>query len=201
MSGRSRRGSRGGGGRRALPPGQAPGGLGITAHQVQAAAHGVVVTDGKVELRDRLFRHAETIGAMPLLSFAKISKRGVDSDSLEGMVAIYDLLVDCIYQGSDPCGDCEACTDTPPRKADCPAYDPGDWEAFKAHANVHKVEGEELMGVVKKVIESLARGRGGSSPGSRPGSPTTSPSSTGSSSPRDTGVPAPPGGYLEVDSL
>ncbi len=202
MSGRSRRGSRGGGGgRRALPAGNAPGGLSVTSHQVQAAANGVVVTDGKVELRGRWFRHAETMGAMPLLSFAKISKQGVDANSMDGMVAIYDLLVDCIHQGREACGDCEACNDTPRRSTDCDVYDAGDWEAFVEHANRHKVEGDELMGVVKVVIESLARGRTGSQPGSDPGSRPTSQSSTGSSSPRGTGVPEPPGGYLELDSL
>lgn len=199
MSGRSRRGGRGGGGRRALPPGNPVGRT--SAHEVQAAAHGVVITDGKVELRGRLFRHAESMGAMPLLSFAKISKQEVDSNTLEGMVAIYDLLADCIHQGQEACGDCEACNDEPRRSSDCDAYDPGDWQAFKDHANRHKVEGDELMGVIKAVVESLARGRGGSSTGSASGSRPALQSSTVDSSAKDTGVPAPPGGYLDIDSL
>lgn len=201
MSGRSRRGSRGGRGR-ALPAAPTPGGFGLTSHDVQAAAHGVAVTDGKVELRGRWFRHAETIGAMPLLSFAKISKQGVDANNLDGMVAIYDLLVDCIHQGRPGCGKCEACTDQPRREIDCPEYDAGDWQAFQDHANRHKVEGDELMGVVKSVIESLARGRGGSSPDSSPGSRPTTQSSTASSSAKATGgVPEPPGGYLDIADL
>lgn len=199
MSGR-RRGNRGGG-RRALPAGPNPGGMRVTSHEVQAAAQGVVVTDGKVELRGRWFRHAETIGAMPLLTFAKVSKQGVDANSLDGMVAIHDLLVDCIHQGREACGDCDACNDEPARTIDCDQFDAGDWEAFKEHANRHKVEGDELMGVVKVVIESLARGRTGSSTGSSSGSRPTSPSSTASSSERDTAVSAPPGGYLDIDSL
>lgn len=198
---RSRRGSRGGASRRALPAGRAPGGLAVTAHEVQAAAAGVLVTDGKVELRGRLFRHAEVIGAMPLLKFAKISKLGTDANSMDGMVAIYDLLVDCIYAGRPGCGECDACTDEPRREIDCDEYDPGDWQAFEDHATVNKVEGDELMGVVKAVIESLARGRGGSSTDSRPGSEPTSPSSTASSSPKGTGVPEPPGGYIDLDTL
>lgn len=197
MSRRSGRGGR----RRALPAGPAGGPLRATSHEIQAAANGVLVTDGKVELRGRWFRHAESIGAMPLLSFAKISKQGVDANSLDGMVAIHDLLVDCIFQGRESCGDCEACNDEPARSMDCDQFDAGDWESFKEHANRHKVEGDELMGVVKVVIESLARGRTGSPSASASGSRPTTPSSTASSSAKATGVPEPPGGYLDVGSL
>lgn len=207
-----RRGRRGGGGppRRELL-GPNVGGLRVTSHEMQAAAEGVVITDGKVELRGRLFRHAEMLGAMPLVEFGAISRSGTDANSPDGMAAIRDLLKDCIYEGSGPDWDgcdndgCVPCNDEPRRIDHCPDYDPGDWEAFKAHATRHKCQGDELMGVVKTVIESLARGRGASRSGSRSSSQPTSPSSTAYSSPRATdgqpatgGVPEPPGGYIDV---
>jgi hypothetical protein len=208
---RRRRGQRGGGPPRRAITGPNVAGLRVTSHEVQAASEGVVVTDGKVELRGRLFRHAEILGAMPLVTFAKISKSGVDSNSPDGMAAIYDLLKDCIYEGSGPdwdgCGrdDCVPCNDEPRRITQCPDYDAGDFEAFANHASRYKCQGDELMGVVKTVIESLARGRGASRSGSRSSSQPTSPSSTAYSSPRDTdgvqatsGVPEPPGGYIDV---
>lgn len=181
-------------------------------HEVQSAITGaeLMPDPAKVELRGRYFRRAHSLGMMPLISYAKIAKQGVDANSLDGMVAVYDLLYDCIYQGSGPdwqgCGNCDMCLGDPPQLARCPQYDPGDWDAFKDHATKLKIEGDELMGVVKSTIESLAHGRTGSPSESPSQPPPTSPNSKESSSATATatrrgGMPEPPGGFLDVATL
>lgn len=42
-------------------------------------------------------RMADKIGRMPVLRYAKLASRGVDSSSPEGLVVMYDLLKACIH--------------------------------------------------------------------------------------------------------
>ena len=84
----------------------------------------------EIELAGERFAMAENIGAMPLMRFAKVAKGGADSDTLDGLVAMYDLLEQCI--------------------------DPADWSRFQAHADKVRADGDQLMEVVGKVFEVLA---------------------------------------------
>ncbi len=76
------------------------------------------------------FEVADRIGLMPLMRFAKFAQRGVDSNEMEGLAAMYDLLEQCIA--------------------------PDDWRRFEDHADKQRVDGEELMSVVRDVIELLS---------------------------------------------
>lgn len=73
---------------------------------------------------------ADAVGLMPLMRFAKVAKSGVDSDDMDGLVAMYDLLEQCIA--------------------------PQDWGRFQAHADKVRADGEMLMGVVADVMGRLA---------------------------------------------
>lgn len=104
------------------------------------------------------FTVAGKIGAMPLMRFARVARRGVDSNELEGLAAMYDLLEQCI--------------------------DPGDWPRFERAADESRADGDELMAVVQDVM-AVVSGRPTSRPSdSSDGSQTMSTSSpAGSSSP------------------
>lgn len=77
------------------------------------------------------FRMSESIGLMPLMKFAKVAKAGVDSDDLDGLAALYDLLEQCVAEE--------------------------DWERFQATATKSRADGEKLMAVVSDVFEALSQ--------------------------------------------
>jgi hypothetical protein len=85
----------------------------------------------RVEFAGEHFEVAEKIGLMPLMRFAKVAKAGVDSDSQAGLVAMYDLLEQCIA--------------------------PQDWPRFEAHADKVRADGEQLMKVVSDVLEVVTQ--------------------------------------------
>lgn len=99
---------------------------------MQAAAEGVqIVGDGrKVEFLGSDYLMAEKIGLMPLMRFAHVSSKGLDSGDMEGLAAMYTMIQDCI--------------------------DPADWKRFEADAIEKKAEAEDLFDVVKRVIEILS---------------------------------------------
>lgn len=129
-------------------------------------------TDGGAR---RTFRIAPSIGLMPLLRFAHAAKAGLDTDDLEGMAALYDMISDCVH--------------------------PDDWPAFMSYATVAKSEDEELMEFVSAAMEVITarprKPRGSSSATSR----RTSLRSKGSSSKQATVIP--PGTIVppEADGL
>jgi hypothetical protein len=128
---------------------------------VQADVEGVpqageVIGDGqRVELHGAAFRMADRIGLMPLLRFASAQARGLDSNDMEGMAALHDMIRDCI--------------------------DEGEWERFVRHATDTKAEADELMAVVKQVIEALTARPTPPPRGSSPGRRTASANSKASS--------------------
>jgi hypothetical protein len=103
-----------------------------STHEVQAAAEGVeIVGDGrKVSLLGAEFRMADKIGLMPLLKLAHAGKQGVDVADDAGMVAMYEVIRDCI--------------------------DATEWDRFQNHATETKAEAEDLMNVVTDVIQALS---------------------------------------------
>jgi hypothetical protein len=101
------------------------------------------------------FAVAERIGLMPLMQFAVLAKGGADTDSMEGLVAIYELLRQCI-------------TDQ-------------DWPRFEAHATRVRADGDELLEMVRDAV-ALITARPTSQPSdSSDGPPSTSGSSAGGS--------------------
>jgi hypothetical protein len=105
-----------------------------------------------VEFCGERFRMAERVGLMPMMRFAKVAKAGVDSDDLDGLAAMYDLLEQCIADD--------------------------EWARFQAHADKSRADGDELMTVVKKVFEVLSERPTRRPSDSSVGPRTTEPSST-----------------------
>lgn len=105
----------------------------------------------EVEFAGERFTIADRIGLMPLMRFAKVAQRGVDSNELEGLTAMYDLLEQCIADQ--------------------------DWQRFQAHADKVRADGDQLMAVVKDVMEALSR-----RPTSRPSDSSDGPSTASTSS-------------------
>jgi hypothetical protein len=111
----------------------------------------------------RTFRIAGSVGLMPLLRFAHAAKAGLDTDDMEGMAALYDMISDCVH--------------------------PDDWRAFQDYATVTKAEDDDLMAFVSKAMEVISarpRKRRGSSSGT---SPRTLPRSKDSSSAQGSVIP------------
>jgi hypothetical protein len=101
-----------------------------------------------VEFGGETFTTADRIGLMPLMRFAKVAKAGVDSASMEGLAAMYDMLEQCIA--------------------------PQDWPRFVEAANRTHADGDELMAVVARVFEVLTE-RPTSRPSDSSDGPSTTP--------------------------
>jgi hypothetical protein len=109
-----------------------------------------------VEFHGEKYRIADQIGLMPLMRFAKVAQAGVDSSDMDGLVAMYDLMEQCLVDE--------------------------DWARFAAAATKHRADGEELMDVVRQAIEAMAERPTQRSSDSSDGPPSTSGNSTGDSS-------------------
>jgi hypothetical protein len=130
----------------------------------------VTDADGK-ERTVGAYRMAEKTGLMPLLKFAHVSSKGVDSADLEGMAALYDMIRDSIHED--------------------------EWDRFERDATEAKADDKEIFAVVQAVVEVLAQGRTRSRSDSRAGRRQISAKSKGSSQPTGTADR----GLTSVDSL
>lgn len=102
------------------------------------------------------FTLADKIGLMPLMRFAKAAKAGVDSEDMDGLAAMYDLLHQCIADDQ--------------------------WTRFEAAADRERADGEQLMGVVREALEAMTQRPTSRPSDSSDGSTTTLPNSVGDSS-------------------
>ena len=67
----------------------------------------IVTSDRTVEFMGRNFRIAEKVGLMPMLKFsAHADLRTTDPGA---MAAMYEMIRDCIYDGTPGCGACASC--------------------------------------------------------------------------------------------
>jgi hypothetical protein len=180
------------------PPGDQPH-AGPDTHTVQAAAEGVVLDDGdRIEFLGEKFRLADRIGLMPMLAFAMASKRGLDSEDMEGLAAMYALIRDVVDQ-SRPV---ETDDDGRPRtdETGAPVYaGPSEWMRFEDHAINEQADGEDLMefvGRAMEVVSARPRRRRELSSGTSPR--TSEKSKDASSSP---GIPAQFQGLTAVADL
>jgi len=134
----------------------------VSAHEVQAAVEGVEIVGGaqKVTFMGQEFRMSDKIGLMPLMHLAVAGKRGLEANDMDGLVALYEVIRDCIEES--------------------------EWPKFEKHAVDTKADGEDLQKVVADVIEVITA-RPTQSPGnSSPGRPQISANSKASSSETDT---------------
>lgn len=118
---------------------------------LQAAIEGVVAGD-RVCLNGAWFRISDRIGLMPLMKFAYSADEGLDTSDMKAMAALYAMLKDSIYGGTEADPDPAVARLKPGDKG----YDAGDWIKFEGHAMRTKAQGEELMAVVSQVIEILS---------------------------------------------
>ena len=102
------------------------------------------------------FRMAVNIGYMPMLRFATVAKTGIDSNELEALFAMSELLRNCVHVD--------------------------DWERFQSHATDVGASGDELMEVVGRVMALAGDRPTGRSSDSSDGPRTIEPSSTVDSS-------------------
>ena len=86
--------------------------------------------DRRVTFMGKKFRIANKVGLMPLMEFAYFANSGADTADMGSLVAIYEMLKDCIA-------------------------DDAEWEAFTKHAKEMKADAEDLMPVVQQTIELL----------------------------------------------
>lgn len=156
----------------------------VSTHEVQAAAEGVNlpaatgtdvdVVGGslKVEFKGATFRIAERLGAMPLLKYANAASSGLDSESLEGLAAMYAMIRDCI-DGDD------------------------EWRRFERHAIDTRADQAELMDVVTDVVKLLT-----ARPTQPPGDSSAGRPETSANSKEQPGLPDSRWeGLVSVDSL
>lgn len=117
------------------------------------AALGAVDT---VTLAGREFRLADTIGLAPMIRFAMAARKGVDSNDVEGLAALGDMIEQCIH--------------------------PDEVDAFWLHATANRCDGDALLEVVTDAMTTIT-GRPTSRPSvSSDGPQTTSGSSKDGSS-------------------
>lgn len=146
-------------------------------HEIQAAAEGAeLVDDGRsVEFLGARFRTADKVGLMPLMRFAMTARKGVQSDDLDGLAAMYTLIRDCIDQTRpqkavlDDNGE-PVIQDGEPVTEDDGA---SEWDRFEQHAIDAKAEAEDLFKVVSDVIQALS-----ARPTRRPGDSSAGPQTT-----------------------
>lgn len=192
----------------ATPPGFTPLHDGIpqpeaepTVQDVQSSVEGAPVLDdtNSIEFMGERFRLANNVSLVPLLRFADASRKGLDSDDMKGMAAMYRMIRGIIHRPAllEP-----EKIESPPESGVWMAnphageplrdvdgerlYDEREWDRFQDHAENMGAEGDELMRLVGKAMGVIsARPRQRRAVSSTP-SPTTSPSSRESSSSPDT---------------
>jgi hypothetical protein len=153
-----------------------------TTQSVQASAEGIVL-DGEgdfVAFLGEKFRLADRVGIMPLLAFANASKKGLDSDDMEGLAAMYSLIRSVIHRPPLRDEHGQRVVDENGK----PLHDESEWARFEQLADDELAEGDDIMVFVNQAMEVMSarprKPREISSGGSRPTSPK---SKEGSSSP------------------
>lgn len=138
-------------------------------HEAQAAAEGVVLDEGDfVEFFGEKFRLADRVGLMALVKFGHAANKGLDSDDMEGLAAMYSMIRSVIHR--PPLHD-----EHGQRKVDengKTLRDESEWQRFQDVAEDELAESEDIMGFVSRAMEVMAarprKPREISSDGSRP---------------------------------
>lgn len=124
----------------------------LTTHDVQAQAEGIVEEFDTIEFCGQKFRLAERVSMMPLLAFANASKRGLDSDDMEGLAAMYSMIRSVIHRPPlfDEHGQRQV------DESGKPLRDESEWRRFESLAEDEMVEGEDIMTVVNQAITVMS---------------------------------------------
>jgi hypothetical protein len=104
-----------------------------------------------LEFAGESFEVSDRIGLMPLLRFAHFARAGVDSNEMEGLASMYDILQQVIAES--------------------------DWDRFQDHATEVRADEDELMGVIPAAIQLITARPTRQPSDSSDGLPTTSVSS------------------------
>lgn len=124
-----------------------------TTHAAQAAAEGVVIEDGDyIEFFGEKFRLADRVGIMPLVFFGNASKKGLDSDDMEGLAALYSLIRSVIHR--PPLYD-----ENGQRRRDANGRalrDESEWNRFSELAEDELAEGDDIMEFVNRAMEIMS---------------------------------------------
>jgi hypothetical protein len=123
-----------------------------------------------ITLAGEQFPVADKVSLMALMRFAYVASRGVTTNDLDGLSALYEYLRSVVADDA--------------------------WEAFQHHASVKRVDGDELFAVAQEAIkltsERPTKRPSDSSDGpsaTEPSSSDTSPQSASSTPPRGTASP------------
>lgn len=151
----------------------------ITTHDIQAATEGIVLEDGdSVMFLGQKFRLAERVGIMPMLNYANASKKGMDSDDMDGLAAMYALIRSVIHRPA-------LFDENGKRQVDengKPLRDESEWERFSTLADDESADGEQIMEFVGRAMEIMAARPTARREVSSASSPQTSPTSKPASS-------------------
>ncbi len=143
-------------------------------HTAQAAVEGVPLSEGDfVEFLGEKFRLADRVGIMPLVHFGFASKKGLDSDDMEGLAAMYSLIRSVIHRPPLMDDNGNQVRDENGKRL----RDESEWYRFTEHAEDELADGEDVMGFVNKAMEIMSarprKPREDSSPSSRTTSETS----------------------------
>jgi hypothetical protein len=157
-----------------------------TTNSAQAAAEGVVVDDGDyVEFMGEKFRLADKVGIMPMVQFGFASKKGLDSDDMEGLAAMYSLIRSVIHRPPLMKDDGTRARDESGKML----RDETEWNRFVELAEDELADGEDVMGFVNRAMEIMAarpsKPREVSSGSSRPTLERSKPDSSSPVTPRE----------------
>lgn len=128
-----------------------------TTQSVQSSVEGAVQVDDDscLEFLGKRFRLAERVGLMPMLAFAASAKKGLDSDDMEGLAAMYALIRDCLDQHRPLAYDEDGKQIFEPDGS--PRFDgASEWQKFEAHCYAEQADGEELMEFIGRAMSVLA---------------------------------------------
>jgi hypothetical protein len=118
------------------------------------------------------FRVAESVGFWPLAMYAKVASDGVDSETLDGFVAIFDLMRDLLH--------------------------PDDFHRFGEHVSRRKYKGDKILEIMADAMSVVSARPSESPPASPGGAATTSPNSNGTSTPP---ASSPPTRVVPLDEI
>lgn len=126
-----------------------------TTQSVQSVAEGVVQGGEEfdtIEFYGEKFRLAERVGLMPMLAFANAGKKGIDSDDMEGLAAMYALVRSVIHRPvlHDEHGQRQV--DENGRAL----RDESEWNRFESLAIDENAEGDDIMAAVNQAMEIMA---------------------------------------------
>lgn len=84
----------------------------------------------EVEFKGETFALSDSVAVMPMLKMAKLAKGGIDSNEMEAMVVMYDVLESLI--------------------------DPDDWQRFESVATRTRATGDDLQQLIPQAITAIS---------------------------------------------